>query len=407
MGTMGVAAAGGAGYSLARGNVEFGFSLLAMAPGIVGAMRFRFCFVAGTEVVVESDDFGGSFAVLPPKDATLDLSSFGGILLLVGVGIPLRRHAGKKKREEQKRQLELGLHSVFGCNDSWTPNANIETDILPQISDREFSELCAQLFANEADDWLQQTTPRPQAPPASTSTAGDDQPRRITQQSGGSEIRRTRQADSVAAVSNKLVDDHKSWPISWSAMCSYTLCLMAGFCFLLGGRENPSVIQNFSSAIRETGSAERSHLTTTPIEKLRVGMRVVGKNPLGFRPVPKIDRRQWRQVTASMEHRPGQFVHLRLLRPVQWLSAIDGQPGKQVWLELKDMNARGPAMITGVFPCPQIQRGQGPVVTGTFQHRADKLVAVHIEGLPEPISLARRNIPSTPKRGKHSSQRNH
>ena len=133
----------------------------------------------------------------------------------------------------------------------------------------------------------------------------------------------------------------------------------------------------------------RMHLRTTSIQDLRVGMRVLGRNPVRaeadqdlLQPDPAI----WRLVRVRMEHKPGKFVHAQLLRPVEWIEDTGAEVGSSIWLDLPEMFVEGEADVLSIAPCPPLESGTNPLITGTFQHQADELVEVWVAGLDEPIT---------------------
>ncbi len=119
---------------------------------------------------------------------------------------------------------------------------------------------------------------------------------------------------------------------------------------------------------------------TKPIEQVRLGERTAGKNPLrkevdeGTEPTPET----WRQVNLVMTKPSGKELQIELLRPLDWLEAIEAEPGSTIDLDLPEMGATGPAEVLSIAPCPTIQPGDGNVVTGRFTHEPDgELVNVH------------------------------
>ncbi|MDR1480690.1 MAG: hypothetical protein LBJ00_17335 [Planctomycetaceae bacterium] len=49
------------------------------------------------------------------------------------------------------------------------------------------------------------------------------------------------------------------------------------------------------------------------------------------------------------------------------------------------MGAQGFAKILNIESCPQIKRGKGNVITGTFHHEAANTIDIYVEGLAKPI----------------------
>ncbi|QDU93359.1 hypothetical protein [Lignipirellula cremea] len=132
------------------------------------------------------------------------------------------------------------------------------------------------------------------------------------------------------------------------------------------------------SAAVATGATPTSHapdmsLQAKPIEQVRLGERIVGRNPIheqveGIEPDPAT----WRKISLYMEKEGELGLWIELLRPLTWIEAAGAKPGKSIHLDLYEMGAVGNAAVTSLGPCPEIQPGQGTVVTGTFNHQADE-----------------------------------
>jgi len=128
---------------------------------------------------------------------------------------------------------------------------------------------------------------------------------------------------------------------------------------------------------------------TTPIQDLRVGMRVVGRNPLeddAQRNVPQPAPETWRLVRARIEMGPGKFCDVELLRPLEWIEDCEAAPGSTIWLELPEMFVAGDADVLAIEACSPIDVGTNPIITGTFRHAAEQVVEVRVKGAAEPIT---------------------
>ncbi len=86
-----------------------------------------------------------------------------------------------------------------------------------------------------------------------------------------------------------------------------------------------------------------------------------------------------------MEHKPGRFVDVELIRPLEWIEEEDAAVGEVIWLELPEMHAAGDAEVLAISACPALETGSGPVITGTFRHEADELVEIRVSGQPDPL----------------------
>jgi hypothetical protein len=114
--------------------------------------------------------------------------------------------------------------------------------------------------------------------------------------------------------------------------------------------------------------------TTLPIEQLDLGRRVAGRNPLREQVVPNAPEPNpvtWRRLVIRMNKENGGPLHIHLLRELAWIKAVGAIEGQSFFLDLPEMGAVGDAYVISVGPCPEIKRGRGNVITGTFRHEAD------------------------------------
>ena len=172
---------------------------------------------------------------------------------------------------------------------------------------------------------------------------------------------------------------------------TFSLLLFTGFCFLKAGAGLVSDSSDLSLTEVEAAIPARitpQRLQTTPIQKMRAGMRVLGRNPDRWdtQSVIEPDPVSWRLVSVRMEQQqPGQFVLGQLLRPLSWIRQNDALPGAVIQLEIPEIHVAGDAEVLSIADCPPIRRGPGSVVTGTFKHVSDEVISVFVEGEPEPI----------------------
>ncbi|MFN7803480.1 MAG: hypothetical protein ACK5TO_05670, partial [Planctomycetaceae bacterium] len=177
------------------------------------------------------------------------------------------------------------------------------------------------------------------------------------------------------------------------------------------------------------------------IETIQTGQRVLARNPelAGVElPDAAVDPATWVNIRLRMPKPTGDFLEITLLRPVEWLAehlaqttALDGEypralaeasgtnsarmvtgltsviptvdppdlsPGMiepitadsspaspWIFLTLHELEAVGPAEIVGVGPCPELETGEGRLVTGTFAHQSGEVFDIAVDGLTEPI----------------------
>lgn len=135
--------------------------------------------------------------------------------------------------------------------------------------------------------------------------------------------------------------------------------------------------------------SEDSSRSTKPIEQVRVGDRVTGRNPDptdADRNIAEPEPATWRKIELQMHKASGKTLDIVLLRPTTWIESTGAAIHRTIHLDMEEMGAVGPAEVVSIGPCPLIQPGPGQVVTGTFSHEPDdNLVNVRIEGLSEPI----------------------
>ncbi len=136
---------------------------------------------------------------------------------------------------------------------------------------------------------------------------------------------------------------------------------------------------------------------TEAIETVRLGMRVRGRNPL-FTDRERAswqepDFSSWRAVSLTMRKSNGGQLDVRLLRPASWLARQNAEVGSTVELDLPEMGASGPALVTVIEDAPPIEERAeidgGSVVTGRFAHTSgadEQLVSLHVEDGNEPIT---------------------
>ena len=202
----------------------------------------------------------------------------------------------------------------------------------------------------------------------------------------------------------------------------YSLLLLAGLCCL-----GLSVPRSWwqSAPVPAVADAQQTGLTeprllARPICDVRPGQRVLAENPelegVVVEPL-EIEPDQWRLIRLKMAKPDGGTLSIELLRPVLWLqlAALETLPedaemndeaidafldqiededeaglrgvllGSTIELDLDELGAAGPAEVVEIASCPQIEEGDGRIVTSTFSHTAANVIDVHVSGLAEPI----------------------
>lgn len=182
-----------------------------------------------------------------------------------------------------------------------------------------------------------------------------------------------------------------------------TVAMLA--CFALGGwllAGNPNShasssagpMGNLSNSTTTPGNQQA--LSTTSIEEIRLGQRVVGRNPLRHetQSPTSITPEHWRAIHLTMQAHGVQY-DLAFLRSLDWLEATGAEPGGEIHLHLPEMGLDGPALVESINSCPPIEPADGPrhsesprmLVTGTIRHLASNILEVAITGLDGPLGV--------------------
>ncbi|MCP4594565.1 MAG: hypothetical protein GY842_27860, partial [bacterium] len=162
--------------------------------------------------------------------------------------------------------------------------------------------------------------------------------------------------------------------------------LLAGsalFCY--GMFAEPDGIVTRAAAPRAAESAS----ARVPIQQVRLGQRVPGRNPelsdADRAAIEPVDPAMWRTVSLKLTKPDGSDLETHLLRPRRWLDTEGVTVGRQVYLDLPEMGTVGWAAVTAVAPCPTLADGDGSVVTGRFIHTRADVLDLQLAGEPAPI----------------------
>ncbi|QGJ69331.1 Hypothetical protein PBC10988_10050 [Planctomycetales bacterium 10988] len=142
--------------------------------------------------------------------------------------------------------------------------------------------------------------------------------------------------------------------------------------------------------LADTEVAKSPTIQATPIEQIRVGQRVPGRNPevsdLERSRFIDPDPQTWRKLELQLLKEDGHTLDITLLRPLIWIEQTQAKVGDTVYLEMHELGAVGDAKVLSLEDCPRIAPPPGNVVTGKFVHGTDQpLVNVLVEGLTKPI----------------------
>jgi hypothetical protein len=166
-----------------------------------------------------------------------------------------------------------------------------------------------------------------------------------------------------------------------------------GVCILLAGLFGLRAYNAPKPTLRAAPAAPvSSHEPwTKAIQDVCLGEKTLGTNPLTEereRTLPDPDPETWRELHFHMTKANGLSLWIELLRSLEWIEAVGAAEGGSIYLELPEMGAVGQAEITHLGPCPDIQSGEGNVVTGKFTHEADgNVVELLLADQPEPTRV--------------------
>ncbi|WP_154898292.1 Hint domain-containing protein [Gimesia maris] len=172
----------------------------------------------------------------------------------------------------------------------------------------------------------------------------------------------------------------------------FSCLLFTGFCFwkagmgLIGGADT-EILPSAQAAMSPSFSPPR--VVTTPIQQMRPGMRIVGRNPLRIQTESTIDPTPagWRLVSVRMRKEDGTYFEAELLRPLSWLRLHQAQPGAVIMLKMPELHVVGAAEVLSISDCPPIDPGDGPVVISTFKNVSHNVLNIYVEGETEPIGV--------------------
>lgn len=182
---------------------------------------------------------------------------------------------------------------------------------------------------------------------------------------------------------------HPSVYRGFFSTCLLAIALLSALAFAVS-RDKPTPFKFEAYAASSQVTSLPKRLVTKPIEKVELGERVVGRNPLREQvEVTEPEPGSWSKICLEMQKNDGGSLSIELLRPHHWVESCNAKVGNVIALELYEMGAVGPATVTAVEECPPIHSGTGTVVTGKFKHRllGARVVELRIEGQQEPVTV--------------------
>lgn len=363
----------GGGWGVYQGAVaisegRYATGVMSIIGGVAsayGAFKISFCFIAGTGIVLE------------PLDNSYWIITLVGIGL-VGFGTANRRKRRREDEEEEERIIDVCFANAKSTDDGPEDDDaaldSVVANRMRELSPDELDSLCDKLFSEDDDRFGDEGfVDSPSTFGSATfkhhaSRTGEGKPQLLLDSPRGTEEGRPQEvcmARAMTATKTRTSKDH--CPRSNLGHWWLALCLLAAACV---GVFAPT-------------------LHTKPIEKVVVGDRVAGYNPLREQVdehLPEPDPKTWKKVDLRMTKADGKRLDIVFLWSPEMMAASGAAVGGTVQLDLPEMGAEGEATVLAVDPCPPIKTGSGNIVTGTFAHEASEgCVNVLVVGASEPI----------------------
>lgn len=171
---------------------------------------------------------------------------------------------------------------------------------------------------------------------------------------------------------------------------SGSLSTAAIICLLVTFALSGACLRNGLSSSSEPEAQQNVSQSTEvrPIESLQVGDRVIGVNPTGDVDTSlglEVDPATWKKLTLRAAKEDGSIADIILLRPDSWLQSGGVMKGSKTRLSLTEIGVDGEADIIAIEPCPPIQPGTDPIITGTFRHTSKAVLDLRLASSEEPI----------------------
>jgi hypothetical protein len=324
----------------------------------------------------------------------LDMQELGGfvqsLVLVVGVvGLAITEAEHRRRQAELAAQAELD--ALFGPPDN--DDQEDEDDSMPYISDDDWLDPLAKEFAaarDAFDDDMDWTAPAGERVDSSDSNSNTT---RILSSSPA--------PTAIAERPTRILLAPKASPTSASPAKKPFVSLRAlGLFWLFACIAIVGSWKAFDAAapaeIPANRAASNPELVTQKISEVPVGQWVIAENPEGesfddllFDDEDDIDPADWRKITLAMIKPDDTRLDIELLRPLWWIEDENAVVGQMLELDLAELGAAGAAEVLAIDPCPTLAPRPSPrhhLVTGKFRHQVHELVALYIEGLPEPIT---------------------
>ena len=146
-----------------------------------------------------------------------------------------------------------------------------------------------------------------------------------------------------------------------------------------------------ASSFAAAGAPRRTRNVTENIEDVRLGRRVVGRNPLREQTESPTDitPATHRAVRLEMDQH-GALYELAFVRPLSWLDEQHAAVGETIPLVMTEMGLDGEARVIAIDSCPEIEPDDGTgrmIVTGTMKHLATNVLEIEIAAETEPLGV--------------------
>jgi hypothetical protein len=361
------------------------------------------CFVAGTLIWLD-EDYGhvaGSLDVFRsplPADSDVSDDSWLGTLLLVGIGITTWRGVNRAQR---RRQTILDAAFAQISDAAGAPaigQARLRTNLLRPAA--RLGAAAGETLRGPCSTFLLQ---------AATEGSDGGEAWMIDRASGCArspmatlDVRRhTGHSNTVENTPMELVTHRPTqspWlrgnPGSFGFALLAILLSFSGFWHFHTRQvhiANPNTTVTSPPSNSAAMARGETHSQLLAIEEVRIGNRVRAKNPApekrGELDLQRVDEQTSKAIRLAIPCENGSTVSAEILRPTDWIEAIDAQVGSAIDLDLPEFGIEDPALVISIDPCPTIKPGHGRIVTGTFRHKSNSVVNLHVEGAADPIGV--------------------
>lgn len=94
-----------------------------------------------------------------------------------------------------------------------------------------------------------------------------------------------------------------------------------------------------------------------------------------------------RVITLLVPCEEEQWIRMQLLRDPDWFRMMAPEVGETIFLDMPEMGVEGDAIVEAIELCPEIEIGEGQVVTATFHHSTGECLELDIEGEDSPLRV--------------------